>query len=109
MPVDVYKRQEPTTLTGSIGIFGMFPNAKGLTDKIGVNFDVVKTNKSVSYTHLYIQPDYVCPFAVRVPAGLSLADFLGSMITRTIGSVSYTHLDVYKRQLLTYFYFNCLF
>ena len=36
---------EPTTLTGSIGIFGMFPNAKGLTDKIGVNFDVVKTNK----------------------------------------------------------------
>ena len=34
----------------------------------------------------------MCPFAVRVPAGLSLADFLGSMITRTIGSVSYTHL-----------------
>ena len=27
---------------------------------------------------------YVCPFAVRVPAGLSLADFLGSMLTRTI-------------------------
>lgn len=36
---------EPTTLTGSIGIFGMFPNAKGLTEKLGVNFDVVKTNK----------------------------------------------------------------
>ncbi len=35
---------EPTTLTGSIGIFGMIPNAKGLSDKIGVNFDVVKTN-----------------------------------------------------------------
>lgn len=35
---------EPTTLTGSIGIFGMFPNAKGLTEKLGVNFDVVKTN-----------------------------------------------------------------
>ncbi|MDE6216475.1 signal peptide peptidase SppA [Bacteroides sp.] len=35
---------EPTTLTGSIGIFGMFPNAKGLTDKIGLDFDVVKTN-----------------------------------------------------------------
>lgn len=35
---------EPTTLTGSIGIFGMMPNAKGLSDKIGVNFDVVKTN-----------------------------------------------------------------
>lgn len=36
---------EPTTLTGSIGIFGMFPNVKGLTDKVGIDFDVVKTNK----------------------------------------------------------------
>ena len=35
---------EPTTLTGSIGIFGMYPNVKGLTDKIGLDFDVVKTN-----------------------------------------------------------------
>lgn len=35
---------DPTTLTGSIGIFGIFPNAKGLADKIGVSFDVVKTN-----------------------------------------------------------------
>ena len=25
---------EPTTLTGSIGIFGMFPNVKGLLDRI---------------------------------------------------------------------------
>ena len=40
---------DPTTLTGSIGIFGMFPNAKGLTDKIGVNFDVVKTNKYADF------------------------------------------------------------
>jgi protease-4 len=36
---------EPTTLTGSIGIFGMFPNVKGLADKVGVSFDVAKTNK----------------------------------------------------------------
>jgi protease-4 len=36
---------EPTTLTGSIGIFGMIPNVKGLTDKVGLKFDVVKTNK----------------------------------------------------------------
>lgn len=35
---------EPTTLTGSIGIFGMVPNVKGLTDKLGLHFDVVKTN-----------------------------------------------------------------
>lgn len=36
---------EPTTLTGSIGIFGMFPNIEGLTNKIGLNFDQVTTNK----------------------------------------------------------------
>ncbi len=36
---------QPNTLTGSIGIFGMIPNVKGLTDKIGLTFDVVKTNK----------------------------------------------------------------
>ncbi|MDD3787875.1 MAG: signal peptide peptidase SppA [Petrimonas sp.] len=36
---------QPTTLTGSIGIFGLFPNFKGTTDKLGLDFDVVKTNK----------------------------------------------------------------
>lgn len=40
---------EPTTLTGSIGIFGMFPNVKGLTDKIGLKFDVVKTNQYADF------------------------------------------------------------
>ncbi len=36
---------QPTTITGSIGIFGMIPNISGLTDKLGVTFDVVKTNR----------------------------------------------------------------
>jgi len=36
---------QPTTLTGSIGIFGMFPNMEGLTKKIGLNYDKVKTNR----------------------------------------------------------------
>jgi protease-4 len=36
---------QPNTLTGSIGIFGMFPNIEGLTDKIGLTFDNIKTNK----------------------------------------------------------------
>lgn len=40
---------EPTTLTGSIGIFGMMPNAKGLTEKIGLDFDVVKTNRHADF------------------------------------------------------------
>lgn len=41
-----YIYAEPTTLTGSIGIFGMFPDVSGLlTDKLGLKFDQVKTNK----------------------------------------------------------------
>ena len=35
-------------------------------------------------TPQYVLPDYVCPFAVRVPSGLSLAVFLGSLVTCTI-------------------------
>ena len=42
-----------TTLTGSIGIFGMFPNAeKLLKDKVGVDFDVVKTNRMSDFGSL---------------------------------------------------------
>tara|TARA_B100001093_G_scaffold505422_1_gene562753 strand:- start:291 stop:2048 length:1758 start_codon:yes stop_codon:yes gene_type:complete len=36
----------PNTITGSIGVFGMMPNIEELmTDKIGITFDNVKTNK----------------------------------------------------------------
>lgn len=34
---------EPSTITGSIGIFGVVPNATKLANKIGVHQDVVKT------------------------------------------------------------------
>ena len=41
---------EPTTITGSIGIFGLIPNFSGLvTDKLGVTFDGVTTNKFTDY------------------------------------------------------------
>ena len=36
---------EPTTITGSIGIFGTIPNVKKLRDKIGLDIDGVSTNK----------------------------------------------------------------
>ena len=42
-----------TTLTGSIGIFGMFPTAeKLLKNKIGLDFDVVKTNRMADFGEL---------------------------------------------------------
>ena len=41
---------EPTTLTGSIGIFGLIPDASQLlTDKLGLHFDVVKTNRHADF------------------------------------------------------------
>ena len=41
---------EPATLTGSIGIFGMVPNVSGLlTEKLGLHFDVVKTNDAADF------------------------------------------------------------
>ncbi|MCK5694059.1 MAG: signal peptide peptidase SppA [Bacteroidales bacterium] len=37
----------PATITGSIGVFGLFPNVQKLmNDKIGVTTDVVKTNEN---------------------------------------------------------------
>lgn len=37
---------QPNTLTGSIGVYMMFPNAtKLLNEKIGVNFDTIKTHE----------------------------------------------------------------
>ena len=36
---------EPTTLTGSIGIFGTVPNVSKLLDKVGIDMDGVTTNK----------------------------------------------------------------
>ena len=37
-------------MTGSIGIFGMIPDASGLlTDKLGLHFDVVKTNEASDF------------------------------------------------------------
>jgi len=36
---------EPTTITGSIGVFGMIPNLKNfLNDRLGITFDGVSTN-----------------------------------------------------------------
>lgn len=42
---------EPTTITGSIGVFGVLPNGKELADSWGINAEQVVTNKNaVSYS-----------------------------------------------------------
>lgn len=46
---------EKTTLTGSIGVFGVIPNFKGLlNDKLGIHFDGVSTGK---FSSLMTNPD----------------------------------------------------
>ena len=44
---------DPLTITGSIGIFGLIPNAKGLTEKLGVNPQTVNTDPEADFPNLY--------------------------------------------------------
>lgn len=39
----------PTTMTGSIGIFGVIPNVGPLAEKIGIDYDVVKTSEGADF------------------------------------------------------------
>ena len=41
---------EPTTITGSIGVFGVIPNISKLAGNIGINAEQVSTNKSANYS-----------------------------------------------------------
>ena len=44
---------DPATITGSIGIFGLFPNAAGLMNKIGVSPQFVATNPKADFPSLF--------------------------------------------------------
>lgn len=44
---------DPLTITGSIGIFGLIPNVKGLADKLGINVETVGTNVDANFPTLY--------------------------------------------------------
>ena len=47
---------DPTTITGSIGVFGTLPNAQGfLNNKVGLTFDVAKTNENADFGSV-VQP-----------------------------------------------------
>ena len=48
---------QPNTLTGSIGIFGLIPDYSGLvTQKLGVRFDEVKTNRHATFGNFMARP-----------------------------------------------------
>lgn len=44
---------DPLTITGSIGIFGLIPNARGLLDKVGINPQMVNTNPSAAFPNAF--------------------------------------------------------
>ena len=46
---------EPTTITGSIGVFGMLPNGKNIADNVGINAEQVVTNKN-AVTYSFFEP-----------------------------------------------------
>lgn len=46
---------EPTTITGSIGVFGMLPNGNELANKMGINAEQVVTNKN-AVTYSFFEP-----------------------------------------------------
>lgn len=48
---------DPLTITGSIGIFGLIPNVKGLADKLGVNLQSVSTNPAADFPTIYSPMD----------------------------------------------------
>jgi len=70
---------EPTTITGSIGVFGLLPNAKELLeDKLGVTTDTVSTN-----THS-AAPSIAYPLETKEAMVLqhAIEDFYHTFLTR---------------------------
>ena len=68
---------QPTTITGSIGVFGIIPNAKGFfNDKLGITFDGVQTHENAE------------PMGINRP----LSDFERKKIEKSVERVYHTFL-----------------
>lgn len=72
-----YIMAQPTTLTGSIGIFGALPDlSELLTKKLGFKYDEVKTNKNSAYTSAGMarpwSPDEINSLQAYVNCGYAL-------------------------------------
>jgi len=68
----------PSTLTGSIGVFGTIPNTKGLLNKIGITTDRVKTNEFADF------PSFDRPFSNNEKQLMQayIERFYGTFLTR---------------------------
>jgi len=82
---------EPTTITGSIGVFGLLPNAKGLLeDKLGINTDTVSTNAHSA------APSLAFPLETRESIVLqnAIEDFYHTFLTRVADGRNMTVANV---------------
>lgn len=67
----------PLTITGSIGIFGLIPNVKGLADKLGVNPQTVSTNPNAQFPSLTESMTYEMKGVMQQYVERGYEDFVG--------------------------------
>ena len=74
---------EPTTITGSIGIFGIFPTGAPLAKKMGTTYDHVGTNKMSDFGSQAIQIPYIgVPIMLARPFNASESTIIQAFIER---------------------------
>jgi len=70
---------EPTTITGSIGVFGLLPNMQGLlNDKLGITIDTVSTNTHAAAGSIF----YPLSSAEAMVLQAGVEDFYHNFISR---------------------------
>lgn len=63
---------EPTTLTGSIGIFGMLPDLEGLAGKVGLQVDEVHTHRAAASLFRPLEDENAAGMQANIERGYAL-------------------------------------
>jgi protease IV len=70
----------PTTISGSIGVFGMIPNAGILLDqKLGLTTEIVKTNKNSDFPSIYRPMNIYEKEVMQMSVEKVYSDFVGKV------------------------------
>lgn len=70
----------PTTITGSIGVFGLVPNAgKLMEQKLGINFETVETNANSDFPSVYRPMNTVEKEAMQRTIENTYSDFVNKV------------------------------
>ena len=102
--LDVYKRQRLRLFLSDVGYAKAQASEKRGEIKIRKHAAVIEGHIPVSYTHLHLLTGFIgTPFACLTLSENGRHDLAGRLLLQEddpswLYSVSYTHLDVYKRQ-----------